>query len=174
MTRLALAAALLVAACAAPTAPHGPVDDRPGVRGPATAETLTAPLCHVVDGRADRRCTPGALNPQVTQTSITQTICKPGWAQSIRPPSGYTTNLKHRQKPLYGENAMLDAQLEEDHLIPLSVGGAPTDPTNLFPQPWPDAKRKDVDENTAHRDVCAGRVTLKQAQDQLLAEWSHQ
>ena len=169
MTRIALAAVFLAAAC---TAPHGPVDDRPGVRGPATTEPLPTPVCRVIDGRADRRCTPGALNPQVTQTNLAQTICKPGWADSIRPPSSYTTALKRKQMRDYGETGLLTSYAE-DHLISLSAGGAPTNPGNLFPQPSDAAHIKDQDENAVHRAICDGRITLQQGQNQLLQKWSH-
>lgn len=34
--------------------------------------------CHLVDGRADTKCTPGALNPDVTQATIGCTNCVSG------------------------------------------------------------------------------------------------
>jgi len=136
--------------------------------GPSSAITS----CRVADGRADRRCTPGALNPNVSQANIYGTICVPGWTATIRPPAGYTNRLKREQKIAYGETALTDAQLEEDHLVSLSAGGSPNDPRNLFPQPWPDAHRKDTDEHRVNRDICAGRVTLQQGQAQLLSKWS--
>lgn len=41
--------------------------------------------------------TPGVTNPEVTQNTIHQTICVPGWTATIRPPSSYTTNLNRDQ-----------------------------------------------------------------------------
>jgi hypothetical protein len=41
--------------------------------------------------------TPGALNPDVTQTTIGTTICVRGWSRTIRPPQQYTSALKRQQ-----------------------------------------------------------------------------
>lgn len=141
---------------------------------PASATVVPA-SCHVVDGRADIRCTPGALNPDVTQATIHSTICVPGWTTTIRPPAAFTNLLKTSQMQQYGETGPPSAY-EEDHLIPLEAGGSPTDPRNLWPEPLAGpagAHTKDHDENTARRDICAGRSTLAQAQQRLLAKWTH-
>jgi hypothetical protein len=171
---LTLAALLAtVTACTSPPVATGPAQrgDVPGFLPNGTMGDQVV-QCHVVDGVADRHCTPGALNPNVSQANIHGTICVPGWTATIRPPASYTTTLKRRQKIIYGETGLTDAQLEEDHLVSLSAGGNPTSPLNLFPQPWPDAHRKDFDERQVQRDICSGRITLKQGQNQLLAKWS--
>jgi hypothetical protein len=184
---LALAALLApVAGCATPSVAVGldttaqpcigvAVGSCPGHLGPGASAMLpssTNAQCHVIDGRADRHCTPGALNLNVSQANIHGTICVPGWTATIRPPASYTTALKRRQKIIYDETGLADVQLEEDHLVSLSAGGNPISPLNLFPQPWPDAHRKDFDERQVQRDICSGRITLKQGQNQLLAKWS--
>ena len=50
--------------------------------------------CHAIGAglysRPDPRCTPGALNPAVTQANIRQTICQDGWTDTIRPPESVT------------------------------------------------------------------------------------
>jgi hypothetical protein len=145
----------------------------PNPTGPAEASTAPAPaaVCRVIDGTADRRCTPGALNPNVTQATIGTTICLKGWTATVRPPVAYTNALKLKQMVQYGEVGALSLY-KEDHIVPLEAGGSPTDPRNLFPQPNVPAHLKDLDENTAQRDICAGRITLKQGQDQILAKWS--
>jgi len=109
---------------------------------------------------------PGAVNPQVTQANIAQTICRRGWTRSIRPPASYTDLLKRKQlraRHLPGKSVDYD----EDHLIPLELGGHPTDPRNLWPQPWPQARLKDKWESGYNRAVCAGRVTLTIAQQRI-------
>jgi len=53
---------------------------------------------------------------------------------------------------------------EEDHLIPLEVGGNPTDPNNLWPEPYAEpngARDKDKVENFLHDEVCSGQMTLR-------------
>lgn len=134
------------------------------------AMQLKPTQCQVVAGKADRRCTPGALNPDVTQATIRTTICVKGWTATVRPPVSYTDRLKRQQMVQYGEVGALSLY-KEDHIVPLEAGGNPTDPRNLFPQPDASAHLKDLDENAAQRDICAGRLTLKQAQDQMVAKW---
>jgi hypothetical protein len=45
----------------------------------------------------DSDSTPGAIDPAVTQANIHQTIYVPGYSRTLRPPSWYTSKLKHRQ-----------------------------------------------------------------------------
>jgi hypothetical protein len=46
----------------------------------------------------------------------------------------------------YGRSGSLSA-FQEDHLISLELGGHPTDPRNLWPQPYPRATDVDQEEN---------------------------
>ncbi len=119
-----------------------------------------APATRIV---ADAVRTPGVLNPGVTQANIRSTICKRGWTATIRPPVSYTNALKRRQMRQYGESGPL-SDYQEDHLISLELGGHPTDPRNLWPEPYPRASRVDEIENELNAEVCRGKLTLAQAQ----------
>jgi len=112
---------------------------------------------------ADPVRTPGVLNPEVTQASIPSTICRHGWTDTIRPPVSYTNPLKTRQMRQYRETGSR-SDYQEDHLISLELGGSPTDPRNLWPEPYPRAADVDQIENELNSEVCAGRLTLAQAQ----------
>jgi hypothetical protein len=112
---------------------------------------------------ADPVRTPGVLNPDVTQANIRSTICKRGWTETIRPPTSYTNGLKTRQMRQYGEAGSL-SDYQEDHLISLELGGNPTDPRNLWPEPYPRASDVDKIENELNSEVCSGELTLAQAQ----------
>jgi hypothetical protein len=112
---------------------------------------------------ADPRRTPGVLNPDVTQANIRSTICRHGWTSTIRPPVSYTNALKHRQMRAYGETGSLSGY-QEDHFISLELGGDPTDPRNLWPEPYPRASQMDLQENDLNAKVCGGQLTLAQAQ----------
>ena len=101
----------------------------------------------------------GSLNPDVTQATISQTICKAGWAKSVRPPASYTSKLKRQQLPA-GAKAK---DFQEDHLMPLELGGAPRDPENLRPVPIHKAEADDVWENRLRKSVCDGSMTLAAA-----------
>jgi len=173
MIRTAVTALLLTSTVAC-----GPTGVTPG-QTPATqapgqpVSALTSTGCHVVDGRADTHCTPGVRNPQVTQLNLASTICRKGWTATVRPPTSYTEPLKLKQMARYGEPA--PASLYElDHIIPLEIGGSPTDPANLFPQPYAGrgAHVKDQEENSLNRAICNGRLTLAEGQAQILRDWT--
>lgn len=115
--------------------------------------------------RADPLRTPGALNPDVTQANIRATICARGWTKTVRPPVDYTNALKVRQMRQYGEVGDL-SRFQEDHLISLELGGAPSDPRNLWPEPYPRASTVDTIENELNAKVCSGQLSLAEAQRQ--------
>jgi hypothetical protein len=121
--------------------------------------------------------TPGATNPVVTQSNIGETICVLGYTKTIRPPSSYTTALKKSQLRTlpYSSYGSTDTKLfEEDHLIPLELGGHPTSPKNLWPEPWSGtsgARLKDRLENKLHLMVCSHQITLKNAQKAIATNW---
>src|ERR1035441_9151866 len=131
--------------------------------------------------------TPGAANPDITQHNIQDNICSRRWStKQIRPPSAYTSKLKRKQLRQYGDTVhQTRAELinpstgkvdstrcvmhsdnmacyEEDHLISLENGGDPTDPRNLFPEPYNTsvggtimgAHQKDVVEGFIHDEIC--------------------
>jgi hypothetical protein len=110
----------------------------------------------------------------VTQAKIGETISNPEWStKSIRPPSSYTTRLKKEQMEQWAL-AGTTADYEEDHFISLDLGGNPTDPRNLWPEPYspsPDARQKDTAENYLHKQVCTGAMTLQEAQNAITTDW---
>jgi hypothetical protein len=140
--------------------------------GTASADAATpAPaVCHSVGGKTDRRCTPGAINPQVTQANIASTICRKGWTATVRPPVSYTSKLKRQQMRDYGLTGAASGY-REDHLIPLEIGGSPTDPRNLWPEDVASSKAKDIEENAMNRAVCNSRIKLADAQHKIVADW---
>jgi len=99
----------------------------------------------------------------VTQANIRTTVCHPGWTRTVRPPTDYTNALKRRQMRAYRERGPMSAY-QEDHLISLELGGDPTDPRNLWPEPYPRASDVDKIENDLNAQVCSGALTLAQAQ----------
>jgi hypothetical protein len=113
--------------------------------------------------RASWSLTPGVLNPDVTQATIRSTICRPGWTRTVRPSVSYTNELKRRGLRQYGLRGSLGGY-QEDHLISLELGGNPSDPRNLWPEPYPRAAAVDQIENDLNHRVCTGSLTLAQAQ----------
>ncbi len=122
----------------------------------------------------DPRLTPGAIDPAVTQQNMRETICVRGYTKTVRPDAAYTNRLKKVQMRQYGYADTNPKHYEEDHLIPLEIGGNPTDERNLWPQPrlseW-SAEQKDQLENALHSLVCSGRLPLAQAQREVAEDW---
>jgi hypothetical protein len=154
----------------------------PGPQPRYTVHQAPAPgTCHYryVRGKPlpDPACTPGALNPEVTPSTVRRTICAPGYSARVRPPRAVTDREKRLSARAYGYTGSF-ATAELDHLVPLGVGGDPNDARNLWLEPNDDprattnANGKDDVEDTLHDAVCAGRVRLAEAQRAIAANWT--
>jgi hypothetical protein len=147
--------------------------DRGGVSG---AEGRYGVVFSLEEARPNSHITPGALNPAVDQANIRETICVRGYSKSIRPPERYTERLKRLGIRRYGYSDHRLRDYEEDHLISLELGGSPTSPRNLWPEPhhviggW-GSYAKDRLEDRLHTLVCRGRVPLAQAQHAIASDW---
>lgn len=120
----------------------------------------------------DRQRTPGAINADVTQENIHQTVCVVGWTSTVRPSTSYTEALKRKQMREFGIPGTAD-DYHEDHYVPLCVGGHPKDRRNLWPQPiagkWADRFKNQL-ELSVCRAVCLDKITLKEGQAIFLDE----
>jgi hypothetical protein len=132
--------------------------------------TLRGPCRARDSGRLpDRHCTPGAVDPAVTQANISSTICVSGYTERIRPPETQTEAFKFRQAyPAYGIAPGTTSEL--DHLVPLELGGA-NDAANLWPEVGSVPNPKDSVESALRRAVCDGRVSLDRAQRAIARDW---
>ena len=110
----------------------------------------------------DKKRTPGALNPRVRQSTIKKTICKSGWTTKIRPPVSYTNALKIKQMVLYEETGS-PSEYEEDHFIPLELGGATQEPEEPLARTALAVELSDPLETSLKRKVCKHVMTLKRA-----------
>jgi hypothetical protein len=168
-------AALLLGGCGRATHSHGTNTHR---STPPSTDVSAPPAgsCHArtENGQPlpDPSCTPGAANPDATQTNLNDTVCKPGWTKTIRPPASYTGQLKRAQITAYGYPDTNPAAYEEDHLISLELGGAPSDPHNLWPEPGASPNAKDPIENQLNTAVCGQMVTLAAAQHAIATDWT--
>ncbi|MFD4973223.1 hypothetical protein [Streptomyces sp. NPDC058424] len=64
---------------------------------------------------------------------------------------------------------------EEDHLVPLELGGHPTDPANLWPEPYygsPTAYTKDGVETKLKNAICKGTITLASPRNAIKTNWT--
>lgn len=146
---------------------HGllPVHDPGQVTG-----TLTGP-CRTRDQGLlpDPSCTPGAIDPAVTQANIGSTICRVGYTDSVRPPESQTEAFKWNvAEPAYGQH---DVSGELDHLVPLELGGD-NDARNLWVEAGPIPNAKDAVEDALNHAVCDGHITLRVAQIEIARNWT--
>ena len=202
VTALTLAAAALMASgCTqassspspmvgpAPTAPpqtparasDGGIQVGPGPQADNTVQAQPAPgSCRYTfvgtDPLPDPHCTPGAVDPQVTQGNIATTICSGGFTSSVRSPERVTEPEKEASAAAYGYTGSLHLA-EYDHLIPLELGGDPNDPANLWVEPPDDpdatsfANAKDGLEARLNQLVCSGQLPLTTAQRAIANDW---
>lgn len=121
------------------------------------------------------------LTPGVVRTDITQdNICKTKWGKDRR---FVTAAMKREVFARYGLSGNDDPactrdkhgrKCELDHLISRELGGA-DDVDNIWPQPYGgfpwNAVRKDRVENRLHKEICAGNITLQDAQREISVDY---
>jgi hypothetical protein len=137
-----------------------------------TALSLSALAQNI--GLPDPRMTPGSIDPAVTQDNIHATVCVKGYTERVRPDKDYTNRLKYEQLRQYHYQDVNPGNYEQDHLIPLNIGGNPSDPRNLWPQPrqgeWSADKKNDL-EFVVYKMVCKGELSLQEAQQRVAHNW---
>ena len=118
----------------------------------------------------DPACTPGAIDPAVTQGDLASTICRSGYTETVRPSESITEREKRGSMAAYGDRRPLH-DFEYDHLVSLELGGARNDARNLWPEPGASPNPKDSLENRLHARVCDGQMTLAAAQRAVAQDW---
>jgi hypothetical protein len=117
--------------------------------------------------------TPGERSPAVSQADVHRTVCMAGYTSTVRPPTSFTNALKNEQLRAWHYQDQNPRDFEEDHLIPLSLGGAPRNPRNLWPESWAQAHVADAVEYAEYRQMCDGKITLADAQ-RVVIRWKRQ
>ncbi|MBI3618655.1 HNH endonuclease [Candidatus Peregrinibacteria bacterium] len=122
--------------------------------------------CIVQGPFPDHACTPGAVMTGAT----VEHVCTPGYARSVRNVPQSKKNAVYKE---YDIPSHVPGQYEVDHFISLELGGS-NDIANLFPEaasPQPGFREKDKVENYLHQQVCAGAISLPDAQRQISTDW---
>ena len=117
----------------------------------------------------DPHTTPGLPDPEMTAAKL---CAKDFRTSAIR---NVPESVKRKVYAAYGmAKDKPPCPCEVDHLISLELGGT-NDIKNLWPQSYGtmpyNAHVKDVLENRLHKLVCAGTITLKDAQRKIAADW---
>lgn len=134
------------------------------------AFTLVLTGSAVAGDLPDRRITPGTANPALTQ----KVVCAKGF--TTKKYRNVTSDDKAHVYSSYGMSPKkTPCPCEVDHLVSLEIGGS-NDAKNLWPQsyqtkPW-NARVKDRLENALHKLVCAGKISLRQAQHEISTNWT--
>lgn len=122
--------------------------------------------CHAHDGLPDAACTPGDV-----EDIDTKTLC----TQSTKERRAVSEATKRAVFAEYGiATPAPHGAYEVDHLVSLELGGS-NDIANLWPEaaePRPGFHEKDQVENELHRQVCAGTMTLGDAQHIIATDWA--
>ena len=114
-------------------------------------------------------------NPQLTPGSTMpvalEDLCAPDTPRVAQP---IPAAVQHRVFASYGADPARADAYELDHLVTPELGGASAT-ENLWPQPFQgtawNAYVKDELEQLFHQRVCAGTMTLRQAQQELSGDW---
>jgi hypothetical protein len=117
----------------------------------------------------------GMLDDRVTQQSIGETICRPGYADAVAPPFHELMAHKDHLLAARGIDADDGVAFALDRRVPIVLGGSPDAPANLDLLPWAGQqgeRRKARAAVMLKRCVCEGKLSLAQAQAAILGNWS--
>lgn len=148
----------------APTAPGS--RGAPAAAPPAIGQRTKTSGCVSQNALPDSACTPGAIFTNIAK----EQICQPVYSQGVR---DVPNNVKDQVYAEYGITHHATGEYEVDHLISLELGGS-NDIANLWPEPAdprPGYHEKDQVENYLHDQVCAGAMSLQQAQIEIATNW---
>lgn len=149
----------------------------PDAAEPPTGFPVPIPPLHFDPANAvlpDPRLTPGDAFSDATKDDI----CTPGWAKEHRHVTESDKARVYSEYPDWRRTCRCvvsgyDFCCEVDHLIPLELGGS-NDVKNLWPQPAdprPGSFEKDSLEDDLHEEVCAGKMSLAEAQKCIASNW---
>lgn len=126
----------------------------------------------------DRNCSPGAVDPAVTQSNIDTTICTNGYTKKVRPGTSVTSPVKKEEYKMYNVDPVEHPYrtTELDHVISEVLGGATTT-SNLYPEPNKEGAKgttnpKDSVELALRSLVCNKTVPLVSAQNAIARDWT--
>ena len=162
-----------------PPPPHTMAMARTPAPAPNWGHAEKTAGCAVTGSLQDQGCTPG----DIIKANTKQVICSADFRTGDIRDSVTSPTEKAKVYDMYNiphptNNSGKNQKCEIDHLVSLELGGNDT-MANLWPQcspgyaGWTGAGFRDKDkfENYLHRQVCAGAVTLAEAQRQIATDW---
>ncbi|MFM0202977.1 hypothetical protein PQR53_24260 [Paraburkholderia fungorum] len=160
-----------------PTHPRGRVVARRGGIARTTRVAMLLGFAVVLALRvgAVRAQDAAMLDERVTQQSVGETICRPGYADTVAPPFDELMAHKDRMLAARGIDAGRGQGFALDRRVPIVLGGAPDAPSNLDLLPWAGhegERRKARAAVMLKRCVCEGKLSLAEAQAAIVGNWS--
>ena len=152
---------------------------------PEAVGTTPAAPCPKTKGKVgcdsyypDPAKTPGHPDPKITQANIQDTVCKDHYTTTVRSVNDEEKKQEFTAYDIKPTDSPFGYEI--DHFISLELGGT-NDPDNLWPQPYCQpgtggktcigAREKDVVETSLAHRMCAGTITLAQAQEIIKTDW---
>jgi hypothetical protein len=117
---------------------------------------------------------PAPSTPGAIVSSDPATVCVPGYSRTVRPAYDYAWRMfRVSVFRAYGIPHERWRDFTLDHAVPLSLGGAPEDLRNVWPEPKAEAKRKDEVEDALLAAACYRHtMTLAAAQAAIARNWT--
>ena len=116
----------------------------------------------------DSRCSPGAYYVTLTRDALCSPTFRTSEIRNVPQSENFTVEEEYGMPAAY-----YGRSIEIDHIVPLELGGSNAI-ANLFPEPGSGGDNyhlKDRLENALHGMVCAGRMTLLSAQQEIAGNW---
>jgi hypothetical protein len=159
-------------------APPSPSPVHPSGSEPQTTTVITANRTdcrwrRYRDGAigADPSCTPGELDPAVTENSA-QTVCTGAWV---------TAASRRQPPPSTLDKLLIEYQLPGNpvtyalaRVVPVEDGGSPTSMENLYPLPlngFGGEQTRTAVAAQLHDEICSHKITVTQAAKTLEGDW---
>jgi hypothetical protein len=115
------------------------------------------------------------FDERVTQQSITSTICRPDYVDTVSPSINVMMDHKSRLLAERGISAQAGVGYALDRHVPVLLGGSPDALANFDLLPWAGDQGERRKARLAVRlkhCVCAGKMSLGDAQATILGNWS--
>ncbi|HEY1610830.1 MAG TPA: hypothetical protein VGG24_16305 [Paraburkholderia sp.] len=117
------------------------------------------------------------LDMRVTQQSVADTICRPDYADTVSPSLDEVMAHKSQLLAARGIDPHVGSSYALDRYVPILLGGSPDAPENFDLLPWgghDGERRKELLATRLKRCVCAGRMSLADAQATIVGNWTKQ
>jgi hypothetical protein len=137
-----------------------------------SAQVITGPIL------PDPKLTPGKADPALTESVLCDLTFRTASIRKVTTASSKKAYANYKVKNHAGYCNITAEGCELDHLISLQLGGT-NDVENLWPQSYAaipgqgiwNAHIKDKVETRLHTMVCAGKISLPQAQREIATDW---